>query len=61
MKYGTPPPPVNREAWTLALALARAIRYSSDEKDAVRRICALLGFWEVKIAPSELGAERYDG
>ncbi len=55
------PSSISRETWILALAIARAIRYSLDEKDAVQRVCTLLGFWEVKIAPSELGAEHYDG
>lgn len=60
MKYGTPPPLVNREAWILALAIARAIQVSQDEKDAVRRICALLSIWEVDIVPSKLGTLRQD-
>jgi len=53
-------PPVSRETWTLAMAVARAIQCGLDEKDAIRRICTLLGFWGVDIAPSELGAERCD-
>ncbi len=54
------PSSISRETWILALAIARAIRHSSDEKDAVQRVCALLGFWEVDIVPSELGTLRQD-
>lgn len=47
--------PPSQDAWILGLAIARAIQCSTDEKDALRRICTLLGFWEVKISPKELG------
>ena len=53
-------PPVSEDAWILGLAIAQAIRHSESEKDALHRICTLLGFWEVKISPCELGAELYD-
>ncbi len=51
-----PPPQIDREAWLLAVAIARAIRVSRDEGDAIRRICTLLDIWEVKITPGDLGS-----
>lgn len=54
--YETPPPTLAQEAYSLSLAIARAIRVARDEKDAVRRICTLLGIWEINIDPGELGS-----
>lgn len=48
-------PQVSHDAWALGLAIAQAIRVGQNEADAIKRICMLLGFWEVKISPSELG------
>lgn len=56
MKFDSRSPPVSRDAWILGLAISQAIRYSKSEKDALERICTLLGYWEIEIAPSELGA-----
>lgn len=46
----------DREACPLGIAIARAIQVARDEKDAVRRVCILLGVWDINIDPSELGA-----
>ena len=54
--YETPPPTLAQEAYSLGLAIARAIRVARDEKDAVRRVCILLGVWDINIDPSELGS-----
>ena len=51
------PPPVSQDSWILALIIARTIRCSSDEKDAIQRICTVLRVWNVEIAPNELGAQ----
>ena len=42
---------------TLGLAIARAVRVSRDEADALRRICFLVEVWGVKIDPGELGSK----
>lgn len=52
--------PIDQEAWLLGLAIARAIQAARDEKDAVRRICVLLGVWEIDIDPSGLGPRCQD-
>lgn len=54
--HETPPPTLAQEACPLGLAIARAIQVAQDEKDAVRRVCILLGVWDIKIDPSELGS-----
>lgn len=54
------PSPLTWEEHILALAIARAIRVSRDERDAVRRVCILLGVWEIDIDPSELGSFARD-
>lgn len=53
--------PITWEEQVLGLAIARAIRVSRDEWDAVRRVCILLGVWEIDIDPSELGSSAQDG
>lgn len=54
--HETPPPTLAQEACPLGLSIARAIQVAQDEKDAVRRVCILLGVWDIKIDPSELGS-----
>lgn len=51
-------PPEDQKTCTLGLAIARAIRVSRDEADALRRICFLVEAWGVEINPSELGSKR---
>ena len=51
----------DREACPLGFAIARAIQVARDEKDAVRRVCILLGVWDINIDPSELGSFAQDG
>ena len=53
MKYNPSYP--SRDAWILGLVIARAIRCGADEKDALRRICVLLGFWNISIGLEDLG------
>lgn len=52
------PMPEDQKTCTLGLAIARAIRVSRDEADALRRICFLVEAWGVEINPSELGSKR---
>lgn len=54
--YKTPPPTLARGVCPLGIAIARAIQVARDEKDAVRRVCILLGVWDINIDPSELGS-----
>lgn len=56
MKYE--PSSITKEEQVLGLAIARAIRVSRDERDAVRRVCLLLSLWGIEVAPGELGSER---
>lgn len=56
MKYE--PSSITKEEQVLGLAIARSIRVSRDERDAVRRVCLLLGLWGIEVSPGELGSER---
>ena len=53
-------PPEEQKPCSLGLAIARAVRVSCDEQDALQRICMLLNIWGVRIAPGELGSERLE-
>ena len=59
--YKTPPPTLAQGACPLGIAIGRAIQVARDEKDAVRRVCILLGVWDINIDPSELGSFAQDG